>query len=270
MDNSEDSEFFDQEEQQKLNWQQIFLQERMMGEPQSIPQSVIYELINETINKEAFSIGLPKTEKITDYIKYIIFMPLTWTQYFTIPSPLSKRNDNYYPLTMVCSTIWIIAYTFVIVWFTYDVTEGCLDNRFSLIPMFLYPFGVTFRDIKKVSDFQDALKVFKTELPDQEISLAETYSPQIFQMTGLAGIAWLLYTMATSEQVKFANESIQYQLPILIVVVLSKLTILGINRFKTHKKMFKANCYAYIGFIVIVTILDYKDSIAGLTAGPKA
>ena len=40
----------------KLNWQEIFLEERMSGEPQSIPQSVIYELVNETINKEAFSI----------------------------------------------------------------------------------------------------------------------------------------------------------------------------------------------------------------------
>lgn len=65
-------------------------------------------------------------------------------------------------------------------WFTYDVTVGCLDSRFSLIPMFLYPFGVTFRDLKKFEDFQEALDVFKNELPDQEISLAETYSPQIF------------------------------------------------------------------------------------------
>ena len=81
---------------------------------------------------------------------------------------------------MVCSTIWIIAYTFVIVWFTYDVTVGGLNERFSLIPMFLYPFGVTFRDFKKFDDFKEALDVFKTELPDQEISLAETYSPQIF------------------------------------------------------------------------------------------
>jgi hypothetical protein len=43
--------------------------------------------------------------------------------------------------------------------------------------MFLYPFGVAFRDFKKFTDFQEALSVFKTELPDQEISLAETYSP---------------------------------------------------------------------------------------------
>ena len=152
----------------------------MMGEPQSIPQSVIYELINETINKEAFTIALPTSGKLSDYVKYIAFMPLTWTQYFTIPSPLSKRNDNFYPLTMVCSTMWIAVYTFVIVWFTYDVTVGRLGGYFSLIPMFLYPFGVTFRDFKKFDDFKEALEVFKKELPDQEISLAETYSPQIF------------------------------------------------------------------------------------------
>ena len=86
-------------------------------------------------------------------------------------------------------------------------------------------------------------------------------------MTGLAGIAWLLFTMATSQKVQFANESIQYQLPILIAVVLTKLTILGYNKFKTHRKMFKANCYAYVGFIVIVVILDYKDEISSFGGG---
>ena len=78
---------------------------------------------------------------------------------------------------MVCSTVWIFAYTFIIVWFTFDVTEGALNSKFSLLPMFLYPFGVTFRDLKKFDDFKEALAVFKRELPDQEISLAETYSP---------------------------------------------------------------------------------------------
>ena len=78
---------------------------------------------------------------------------------------------------MVCSSIWIFLYTFIIVWFTYDVTVGALDSRFSFLPMFLYPFGVAFRDFKKFTDFKEALEVFKTELPDQEISLAETYSP---------------------------------------------------------------------------------------------
>lgn len=83
-------------------------------------------------------------------------------------------------------------------------------------------------------------------------------------MTGLAGFAWLLYSMATSSQVQFQNESIQFQLPILILVVITKLSILSYNRFKTHRKLFKANVYTYIGFIGIVVILDYKNDIAAV------
>ena len=55
LDEDEMEEMYEQD-LGKLNWQEIFLEEKMMGEPQSIPQSVIYELVNETINKEAFSI----------------------------------------------------------------------------------------------------------------------------------------------------------------------------------------------------------------------
>jgi hypothetical protein len=71
----------DGEEVQKLDWQQIFLQEKMMGEPQSIPQSIIYELVNETINKEAFNISCPRGKDLTllNILKYLALMPLTHT-----------------------------------------------------------------------------------------------------------------------------------------------------------------------------------------------
>lgn len=49
--------------------------------------------------------------------------------------------------------------------------------KYSIIPMFLYPFGVSIRDYKKFKDFELALETFREELPDQEISLAETYQP---------------------------------------------------------------------------------------------
>lgn len=104
---------------------------------------------------------------------YIFCLPLTHLQFITVPPPLSKVED-YYPLTLFLASLWIFGYAFIIVWFTYDVTVG-LDIKFSFIPMFIYPFGVMLRDLKKFSDFEIALKVFQQELPDQEISLAETY-----------------------------------------------------------------------------------------------
>lgn len=96
---------------------------------------------------------------------YLFAMPLTHSQYFTVPSPLSKTNSDYYPLTLVLSSVWIFAYAYVIVWFTYDVTVG-LGLPFSIIPMLLYPLGVAIREQKKFADFRLALDIFERELPD--------------------------------------------------------------------------------------------------------
>lgn len=179
----------------------------MMGEPQTIPQSIIYQLVNETINKDGYTTKCPTG--IKNIIWYILMMPLTHLQYITIPDPLSKRNTNYYPVTLICSITWICLYCIIIVWFTHDVTEA-LGLPASILPMFLYPFCVSIRDKKKFDDFALSLEVFQQELPDQEITLAETYAPQIFQMTGCAGISWLFYTQATGNTVVFENDSIQF------------------------------------------------------------
>lgn len=131
---------------EKLDWQQIFLQEKMMGEPQTIPQSIIYQLVNETINKDGYSTKIPSG--LGNILWYVFCMPLTHTQYITIPDPLSKRNSNYYPVTIIMAVCWIWAYCFVIVWFTYMMSVG-LNLPFSILPMFIYPFAVSIRDRKK-------------------------------------------------------------------------------------------------------------------------
>ena len=82
-------------------------------------------------------------------------------------------------------------------------------------------------------------------------------------MTGLAGLAWFFYTLATNKKVSFVNPSIEFQLPILLIVIFTKLCVLSYYRFKTHKKLFKANVYAYVIFLVTVVIIDFKDKIVG-------
>jgi len=74
--------------------------------------------------------------------------------------------------------------------------------------MIIYPFGIALRDQKKFKDLRMALNQFKETISDQKVSLAETYSGPIFQITGLLGTAWLLFMSTSSEQVKFNNEGI--------------------------------------------------------------
>lgn len=143
----------------------------------SLAQSSIYELIHDTINRDAFHIKPPKQFKAL--MLYIFLIPLTHMQYYTIPNPIKKGKSNFYPLTLFLCLVWIWFYTWLIVWWTFSLTEAS-NLRYNMLPMLLYPFGISIRDNKKFLDFRLALKVFKDELQDQEISLAETYSGPIF------------------------------------------------------------------------------------------
>jgi len=75
-------------------------------------------------------------------------------------------------------------------------------------------------------------------------------------MTGLAGFAWFIYIMIYSKGVTFSNNTIQYQIPILIIVVMIKYIILVKSGFKSHKKVFYANILLYTIFLGIVLLLD--------------
>lgn len=74
--------------------------------------------------------------------------------------------------------------------------------------MILYPFGIALRDQKKFVDMKQALATFKVKIPDQTVSLAETFSGPIFQITGLMGTAWMAYIGVKGGTVTFINEGI--------------------------------------------------------------
>jgi hypothetical protein len=80
------------------------------------------------------------------------------------------------------------------------------------------------------------------------------------------GIAWVMYiSFKDVESISFINEGVQYQMPILIVVVIIKYLILACRRFKTSKKLFYSNLVGYTLFLIVVILLDYRKDIFGET-----
>jgi Ca2+/Na+ antiporter len=171
-------------------------------------------------------------------------------------------KDNFYPLTLVMAIIWVWFYCYLIVWWTYVVTMA-YNLHFSILPMVVYPFGIALRDTKKFYDLRDCLDKFKTKMRDQKLSLAETYSGQVFQITGLMGFAWIMYISLTEKSVSFINEGIQYQMPLLILVIIVKYIILVIRKFKSSRKFFYINLAGYTIFLLIVILLDYRIEFFG-------
>ena len=102
--------------------------------------------------------------KLSAKILYVIQAPLTATQFITIPNPLLPGKENYYPLSLFMATVWIWMYSFVIVWFTFEITTA-FNLRFSVIPLALFPWGIAFRDYKKFVDMNTMVKVCNERMP---------------------------------------------------------------------------------------------------------
>jgi len=176
---------------------------------------------------------------------------------------MRPNKENFYPLTLVMSIFWVWFYSWCIVWWTYVVTQT-YKLHFSILPMVIYPFGIAMRDTKKFFDLKLCLDKFGTRLRDQKLSLAETYSGQVYQITGLMGIAWVMFiSFKDVSAISFINEGVQYQMPTLIVVIIIKYLILACRRFKTSKKLFYSNLVGYTLFLVVVILLDYRKEIFG-------
>ena len=128
----------------------------------SMGGGTVYDIINKAVNKDKYSLAWPKGWK--KRLQYLFMMPLTHTQAITIPFP-SKGHESYYPLTLLMAITWVWLFSYLICWFTYSVTKA-FNLHFSIIPMFIYPFGISFRDIKKYTDFKLAMAQFKEDIPD--------------------------------------------------------------------------------------------------------
>lgn len=230
--------------------------------PTDVPQSQVYELIMRTVYTSDHVMRMPSNT--CQKMAFILFFPLTSLQYVTVPNPMLPNKENFYPLTLVMSLIWVWFYTYLIVWWTYEVTQA-YELKFSILPMVIYPFGIALRDMKKFSDLKSCLDKFSVKLRDQKLSLAETYAGQVFQITGLMGFTWMCYLGIddSKTEVTFINESIQYQFPLLIIVVIVKFLILASQKFRSSKKLFYINLLSYTLFLVAVLLIDYRSYIWG-------
>ena len=217
----------------------------------------IYDRINERVNKKV-SIACPKGS--WDKIIYIFSVPLTWTQFLSIPNVMVVGRENFYPLALFMSIVWIYVYTFIIVWWTYELSNAWGINR-SIIPLVGYPIGISIRDRKKIMDFVKVKKMFTEELPDQEISLAETFSGPIFQITGLVGFTWLVKILMSGEKISFDNQNIQYQAPLLLFVIIMKYISIVVAKFRTSKKLFIFNGVTYALFTLSALLIDYYNKL---------
>ena len=72
------------------------------------------------------------------------------------------------------------------------------------------------------------------------------------------GAAWAIYMQTGNSYVSFINDGIQYQFPLLMVVILTKYIILVLNGYKSSRKIFYLNLCVYAAYLCGIIFIDYR------------
>lgn len=140
---------------------------------QQMPPSEVYRIIMDAFYNRDSKIAWPRNSRWRQ-VMYILMIPLTHLQWLTIPNPMQRirgkpeeeaEKENYYPITLLMSLIWIWFYSGIIVWFTFDLTLA-LGIKFNVLPMLVYPFGIAMRDYKKFVNLRQAKDTFSYQMKD--------------------------------------------------------------------------------------------------------
>lgn len=75
------------------------------------------------------------------------------------------------------------------------------------------------------------------------------------------GAMWGLYMQTGVSYVTFINDGIQYQFPLLMIVIITKYIILMINGYKSSKKIFYLNLIVYALYLCGIIFINYRTLI---------
>ena len=91
--------------------------------PMQQAPSTLYQMIWQAVHEDRESpVKFP--EGCGRRVIYILGCPLTHSQWLTVKNPMKPKQENYYPVSLFMASLWILFYSFIIVWFTFEVTQA--------------------------------------------------------------------------------------------------------------------------------------------------
>uniref|UniRef100_A0A8C3A5U4 Solute carrier family 24 member 3 n=1 Tax=Cyclopterus lumpus TaxID=8103 RepID=A0A8C3A5U4_CYCLU len=188
---------------------------------------------------------------VCNKLKWLLAWPLCLLLYFTVPNSSSPRWDNYYMLSFACSTLWIAAFSYIMVWMVTVI-------GFTLgIPDVI--MGITFLAAgTSVPDCMASLIVARQGMGDMAVS--NSIGSNVFDILVGLGLPWALKTLAISygSDIKLNSKGLIFSVGLLLASVF--LTVLGVHLNKwTLDKRFGFMCLLlYSVFLCFSCLIEYN------------
>ncbi|XP_069090828.1 sodium/potassium/calcium exchanger 3 isoform X1 [Pleurodeles waltl] len=179
--------------------------------------------------------------------KWVLTWPLSFIMYFTVPNCAKPRWEKWFMVTFAMSTVWIAAYSYVMVWMVTII-------GFTLgIPDVI--MGITFLAAgTSVPDCMASLIVARQGMGDMAVS--NSIGSNVFDILIGLGLPWALQTLAIDygSYIQLNSRGLIYSVGLLLASVFVTVCGVHINKWKLDKKL-GVTCLFLYGIFLCFSIL---------------
>ncbi|XP_031152756.1 sodium/potassium/calcium exchanger 3-like [Sander lucioperca] len=184
-------------------------------------------------------------------LKWLVAWPLCLLLYFTVPNCAKPRWENYFMLSFFCSTLWIAAFSYIMVWMVTVI-------GFTLgIPDVI--MGITFLAAgTSVPDCMASLIVARQGMGDMAVS--NSIGSNVFDILVGLGLPWALQTLAINygSDIKLNSKGLIFSVGLLLASVF--MTVLGVhlNKWTLDKRLGFMCLLLYSIFLCFSCLIEYN------------
>jgi len=186
----------------------------------------------EQREEEADGIDFPRDfpSKLLPRIFWIITCPIMFSLYYTLPDVQKARRKHLWPLTFIGSMLWLMFYSYLMVWWAIRIGEawGVPDEV----------MGLTFLAAgTSVPDLLSSVIVAKMGMGDMAVS--SSIGSNIFDILIGLPLPWLLFALTIGSDtlsIQVDPSSLFLSVVVLIIMLFLVLLVVRLNKWKlTHR-----------------------------------
>uniref|UniRef100_UPI0037E7C9E0 sodium/potassium/calcium exchanger 3 n=1 Tax=Semicossyphus pulcher TaxID=241346 RepID=UPI0037E7C9E0 len=188
---------------------------------------------------------------VCNKLKWLLAWPLCLLLYFTVPNCSKPRWENCFMLSFVASTLWIAAFSYIMVWMVTVI-------GFTLgIPDVI--MGITFLAAgTSVPDCMASLIVARQGMGDMAVS--NSIGSNVFDILVGLGLPWALKTLAINygSDIKLNSKGLIFSVGLLLASVF--ITVLGVhlNKWTLDKRLGFTCLFLYSVFLCFSCLIEYN------------
>lgn len=186
-----------------------------------------------------------------DRLAYVIRAPILFLMYFTAQDIRKPGKRHWYPWTFVWSLIWIVAFSYLMVWWAKEV------GKTLQIPTEV--MGLTFLAAgTSIPDLITSVLVARKGFGDMAVS--SSIGSNMFDVTIGLPLPWLIFSgINQGLYMKVSSNGLFCSVSLLFIMLIAVVVTIAISKWRLSKLLGATMFLLYIVFLVLSLLLQYNE-----------